>query len=134
MKIITHMLEDKVYESSNEDGNKLVIDMRARELKQQQSPVEVLLSSVAACAAVDIVLMLKKRKKTIQHFTIETEGTRRTETPRSFTSIHCKYSITSADVTEEELTKTARLALEKYCSVADSLKCKVDFSVEVIRP
>ena len=134
MKIVTRMMNDEVYESSNENGNKLIIDMRPSDIKQHQSPVEVLLSSVAACGAVDIVLMLKKRRKTIQEFTIETEGTRREETPRSFTSIHCKYIITSPDVTEDELTKTAKLSLEKYCSVADTLKIGVTFSAEVIRP
>lgn len=134
MKIVTHMIADEVYESANENGNKLIIDMRARDIKQHQSPVEVLLSSVAACGAVDIVLMLKKRRKTIQDFTIETEGTRREETPRSFTAIHCQYIITSPDVTEEELHKTAKLSLEKYCSVVDTLKIGVSFSVKVIRP
>jgi putative redox protein len=77
--------------------------------------------------------MLRKRKKTILDFTIETEGTRRETPPRSLTAIHCKYIVTSPDVTEEELQKTAKLSLEKYCSVADSLKAEITFSVEVKR-
>jgi putative redox protein len=134
MKVITRMLEDELYESSTVEDKRVTIDMREQSLKVAQSPVELLLSSVAACGAVDIVVMLKKRRKTIDSFTIETEGTRRTEPPRSFTAIHCHYIIVSADVTEEELNKTARLSLEKYCSVADSLKAKITFSVAVIRP
>lgn len=134
MKIITRMLEDELYEASNAYGNKVMIDMRKSPLKQGQSPVELLLSSLAACGAIDIVVMLKKRRKTIVAFSIDTEGIRRAETPRSFTSIHCIYRITSPDVTEEELTKTARLSLEKYCSVAASLKAEITFSVEIMRP
>ena len=128
------MLEDELYEASNAYGNKVMIDMRKSPLKQGQSPVELLLSSLAACGAIDIVVMLKKRRKTIVAFSIDTEGIRRAETPRSFTSIHCIYRITSPDVTEEELTKTARLSLEKYCSVAASLKSEITFSVEIMRP
>jgi putative redox protein len=134
MKISTKMIEDEVYEAKTEDGIGVTIDMRSLPIKQNQSPVELLLSSLSACGAVDIVSMLKKRRKTINSFTIETEGVRRTETPRSFVSIHCKYIITSGDVTEEELYKTAKLSLEKYCSVAASLNSKIDFSVQVIKP
>ena len=134
MKIITKMIEDELYESVTSDGILDTIDMRALPTKKSMSPVESLLSAVAACGAVDIVVMLKKRKKTIESFTIETEGTRRETPPRSFTAIHCRYIIVSPDVNEEELAKTAKLSLEKYCSVADSLKATITFSVEVIKP
>ncbi|HEY0655189.1 MAG TPA: OsmC family protein [Chryseosolibacter sp.] len=134
MKIVTRMIEDELYESSTSDGILDTIDMRALPIKKSMSPVESLLSAVAACGAVDIVVMLKKRKKTIQAFTIETEGKRRENPPRSFTDIHCKYIIVSPDVQEEEFEKTARLSLEKYCSVADSLKATITFSIEIKRP
>jgi putative redox protein len=134
MTIHTVMLEEELYEASTSDGRKVTIDMRPDDFQKTQSPVELLLSSLSACGAVDIVVMLRKRRKTVQKFTIETTGERRTETPRSFTNIHCKYIITSPDVNEEELYKTAKLSLEKYCSVADSLKAKIDFSVQVIKP
>lgn len=132
--IVTTMIEDEVYESINENGNTLHIDMRKPELKKGQSPTEVLLSAVAACGAVDIVMMLKKRKKTIVDFKIETTGVRREEHPRSFTSVHCQYILTSPDVNEEEFNKVAALSLEKYCSVASSLNSKVTHGVEIIRP
>ena len=133
MKIITRMIEDELYEASNKFGNKVMIDMREQGVKQGQSPVEILLSSLAACGAVDIVVMLKKRKKNIVDFQIETEATRNAETPRWVTSVHLKYIITSPDVTEEELLKVATLSLEKYCSVASSLKSEITHSVQVIR-
>lgn len=134
MTIHTEMLEEEVYVASTADGRKVTIDMRSNGIQKDQSPVELLLSSLSACGAVDIVVMLRKRRKTIDKFTIETTGERRTETPRSFTKIHCKYIVTSPDVNEEELYKTAKLSLEKYCSVADSLKAKIDFSVQVLKP
>lgn len=133
MRVITRMIEDEVYEASTADGINVTIDMRALPDKKNQSPVELLLSSLSACGAVDIVLMLKKRKKMVNKFTIETEGVRREQPPRSFTAIHCKYIITSPDVTQEELFKTAKLSLEKYCSVAATLNSKIEFSVEVLR-
>jgi putative redox protein len=134
MKIITKMIEEELYESFTSDGVRDTIDMRALPIKKNMSPVESLLSAVAACGAVDIVVMLKKRKKTVQSFIIETEGKRRETPPRSFTDIHCKYIVVSPDVQEEEFEKSAKLSLEKYCSVADSLKATITFSIEIQRP
>ncbi len=134
MKIVTKMLEDEVYEASNDAGHTVTIDMRDAAVKKQQSPPELLLSSLAACGAVDIVIMLKKRKKTITNFVIETIGTRRDETPRKFMDIHCNYIVTSPDVELDELEKFAKLSLEKYCTVAATLNSHIHFSVEVNKP
>ena len=134
MKIVTNMIEEEGYEAFNENGNRLQIDSRSPELRTAQSPPEMLLSSLAACGAIDIVIMLKKRKKTINKFTIETTGNRREEHPRSFIDIHCKYIIESPDVNEEEFSKAAALSLEKYCTVAASLNSTVTHGIEIIRP
>jgi putative redox protein len=134
MKSITRMIEDEVYVSTNELGHEVTMDMRKADLKKSQSPTELVLSAVSGCGAVDTIMMLKKRKKTIVDFVIETVADRKSEHPKSFTKIHCHYIITSPDVTEEELEKVARLSLEKYCSVADSLKATITLSVEVVRP
>ncbi len=134
MKIITHMLGDEVYEATNENGNTVTIDMRKKEEKKALSPMELVLSAVAGCGAVDIVSMLKKRKKTVTKFVIDAEADRMERPPRYFTKIHCKYIVTSPDVTEEELDKVSALALEKYCSVASSLKAQITYEVQVIRP
>ena len=134
MKITTRMLEDELYESSNLKGHTTLTDMRKGDAKQGLSPMEQVLSSLAACGAVDLVAMLRKRKKNIITLTIETEGLRREEIPRAYTTIHCNYRVTSPDVTEEELYKCTKLAIERYCSVSESLKATITFSVEVIRP
>jgi putative redox protein len=108
--------------------------MREASVKKDLSPTQLLLAGVAGCGAVDIALILQKRKKTINEFIIETTGIRREETPRKFVEIHCHYIIQSPDVTEEELDKVAALSLEKYCSVAATLNVQVTYSVKVKRP
>lgn len=128
------MLEDELYESYNSNGNKTTIDMRKDGRKQFLSPTENVLAALAGCGAVDIVSMLKKRRKTVDALTIDITGTRRDEAPRYFTQIHCDYIVTSPDVEEEELKKTATLAIEKYCSVASSLKAQITIGVQVKRP
>jgi putative redox protein len=134
MKITTRMVEEDLFESSNVHGNTVSIDMRKKPMKQGLSPVEMLQSALAACAGVDVVAMLKKRKKHIDAFSIEIESKRKEEHPRWLTAIHCNYILTSKDATETELSKLAHLALEKYCSVASSLKSEITISVHILRP
>ena len=134
MIVRTTMLGDEIFEAVNDNHIKVRMDMRIREVKENQSPPELLLSALSGCGAVDMVTMLKKRRKTITRFDIVTEGTRQQTTPRYFTAIHCHFVITSVDVEEEELNKIAGLSLVKYCTVAASLKSKITYSVEVIRP
>ena len=128
----TRYISDFVYEATNENGDSIEIDMREKDEKKGMSPMELVLSAVAGCAVVDIVSMLKKKRKTVKDIVVETRGWRNDEHPRKFNKIHSKYILSSPDTSEEELMKVAGLTIDKYCSVASSLNVKVDFSVEVV--
>ena len=128
----TRYLSDYLYEATNENGDSIHIDMREKHEKKGLSPTELLLSAVAGCAVVDIVSMLKKKRKTVKDITVETEGWRNEDHPRRFNKIHSKYILISPDTSEEELSKVAKLTLDKYCSVASSLNVEIEFSVEIV--
>ncbi len=134
MKIDLKYKGDEEFTSINQNGNKAEIDMRAADQKQHQSPTELLLSAVGACAAVEIVSMVKKRRKTFVDLNAEISGERRDEHPRGFTKIHLKYIITSPDLTDEEAERIVDLATTKYCSVAGSLSAEQTHSFEIKRP
>lgn len=132
MKIITKFLADYEFESTNEAGNIASIDMYPKESKKAFSPMEHLLSAIAACASVDAVQMLKKKRKTVNSFTIESEGTRRTDYPKAFTHITLRFILESPNTTQEEMEKVINLAVEKYCSVSASLSEKIELKVESV--
>jgi putative redox protein len=85
---------------------------------------------VGGCAAVDLVQMVKKRRKTVNGLRIESSGERREEEPRRFTKIHLRFILNSPDATEEELIKLLKLAVEKYCSVSGSLAADMELTYE----
>ena len=134
MKITSRMVEDEVFEAQNEAGICSLMDMRGSDKKQSLNPPEVLLGALASCGGVDVVTMLRKRKKTIINFFIETEGIRNEIPPRYFKKIHLLFTLESPDIAEKELYKWVNLALKKYCTVASSLKSEISFSVKVIQP
>jgi putative redox protein len=133
MKTTTTLLGDYEFESVNPNGNKVLLDMRPAEEKQGQSPTELLLSALSGCASVDLVQMLKKRKRTVNGLKVEAEGTRREEHPKAFTHIKLTFILQSPDATQEEFEKLGHMAATKYCSVAGTLNCQVDHFFEIVR-
>lgn len=127
------MIADREYKSVNPTGNTVAIDMYDGKEKQHQSPMELLLSALAGCASVDAVLMMKKKRREIQAFEVEAEGERNDGIPAFYKSIHLKFKLTSPDATQEEFEKVIKLAVEKYCSVASSLKSEITYSSFVLR-
>ncbi|MCO6360209.1 OsmC family protein [Roseivirga pacifica] len=133
MRTTTTLLGDYEYEAVNPNGNKVHIDMRPAEEKTGQSPTELLLSGLSGCAAVDLVQMLKKRKRTVNGLKIEADGTRREEHPRAFTHIKLHFILDSPDATQEEFEKLGHMAATKYCSVAGSLSAEIDHEFTINR-
>jgi putative redox protein len=134
MKVTTRYFEDEVFTSQNENNNTATIDMRKAEVKQNLSPVELVLAALSSCVAVEVVSMIKKRRKTVSDLVIIAEGDRREEHPRALTDIRLRFTLVSPDATNEELYKVTQLGLESYCSVRSSLTAPVSFTTEVIRP
>lgn len=135
MAIKLNYKEDKKYEAINESGNVLPIDMLAVEDKKAFSPMQLLLAGVASCAAVDLVSMIKKRRKTFIDLKADISGVRREKDPKSYTDIDLKYIITSPDLTEKEAERLVSLAVNNYCSVSDSLRKDINLthSFELVR-
>lgn len=84
-------------------------------------PMELLLSAVGSCSAIDVILLLRKQRQEPDDFRITVTGTRRDEAPRVFTAIHVAYEFVGA-VDERKAERACRLSMEKMCSVSLMLK------------
>jgi putative redox protein len=130
-KVTVRMKADQEYEAVNEQGNLVKIDMYEPSQKKAQSPMDLLLSALGGCSAVDAVLMMKKKRKHVEDFYIEVEGTRNDGVPAFYTLINLHFVLVSPDATAEEFAKVVALSVDKYCSVASSLKSKITYTSEV---
>jgi putative redox protein len=132
--VTVRMKADLEYEARNPQGNVVNIDMYDPEHKHAQSPMDLLLSALGGCALVDAVLMMKKKRREIIDFYVEVEGMRNDGVPAFYTHIALKFILVSPDATSEEFGKVVALSVEKYCSVASSLKSTITFTSDVKRP
>jgi len=128
-------LNDEKFQVLNESGNKLTIDMYEKDKKENLSPMELLLSAVTTCAAVEIVSMIKKRRRDFRDLKAESSGIRAETHPMYYKKINIKYIIYSKDLQDREADRFISLALTKYCSVGSSIRIdtEVVHSFEIIR-
>ena len=134
MKITTRYKEDELFVAENDNGNKISIDMRHPDVKDSLGPVEMMLAAIAGCAAVDIVQILRKKRKDVVDLIIESTGDRKETHPRGLTKIYSKYTLVSSNTSVEAFEKIAILATDRYCSAADSVKAKINITCEVKKP
>ena len=128
-------LNDEKFQVLNESGNKLTIDMYEKDKKENLSPMELLLSAVTTCAAVEIVSMIKKRRRDFRDLKAESSGIRAETHPMYYKKISIKYIIYSKDLQDSEADRFISLALTKYCSVGSSIRkdTEVVHSFKIIR-
>ena len=121
-KIKMSYVDDEKYNVENRTGNTVTIDMYESEKKENLSPVELLLGAVTSCAAVEIVSMIKKRRRDFKNIKAESSGTRAETAPRYFKSINIKYYIYSSDLKQDEAERFISLSIDKYCSVGSTIR------------
>ena len=100
------------------------------------SPMELMLMSIAACSAMDVISILEKRRSTFTNLVIEVDGVKRDEHPRIYTSIHLKYIVSGMGVKPKDVERAIKLSEEKYCSaigmVKDTAKMSSEYLIEEI--
>jgi putative redox protein len=84
-------------------------------------PSEMLLIALASCSAVDVVEILKKKRKQLTMLEVTTEAKRDPNPPWAYRQIHLKYCLSGRGLTEKSIEQAIRLSLEKYCSVAATI-------------
>lgn len=86
------------------------------------SPKALLLSGLAGCSGIDIVMVLEKMRVPFAGLTMEVETEQTEEHPRVFKDIRIHYRIKTEEANREKVIKAIELSLHKYCGVAAILK------------
>lgn len=132
MKITLNRLNDDfLFECSNANGQKILLNNTTVEKKQGVSPMEAVLMSVAGCSGIDVVSILKKQRQEVSSFSAEVEAERvEIDGAKPFKNILVKFLI-EGEVETEKAQRAAELSFEKYCSVSKMLEPTVDIDYEV---
>lgn len=123
-----------VMELKNEQGNTCLIDANETIGGQNKGfrPMELLAGSLAACASIDVIQILRKKRILLGCYEVNIETKRREAVPAPFEQITLHFIFCNV-INEEQLKATIELALYKYCSVYASLSddIKIDYTYKI---
>jgi putative redox protein len=85
--------------------------------KNEYSPVESVVASLAACTGMDVIAILVKKRQVIERYEIEAQALQRTEYPQVLTEIEIVHIVEGPVVLEHAVRRAIELSATKYCPV-----------------
>jgi putative redox protein len=85
-------------------------------------PMQVLLMGMGGCSGIDIVMILKKQRQTIENFSMKLEGEREQgKEPSLWENVKIVFELTGT-IDYDKAFRACELSMNKYCSVAETLR------------
>ena len=120
--------------ASNDLGNTVDID-GAPDIggnNQGMSPMQLLLTSMGTCSAMDIIYLLRKQRQDLRDIKISVKGDRVDAHPRIFTQVHLHFDLYGT-LDTPKVERAVSLSVEKYCTairmVEKVAKVTYDYSI-----
>ncbi|MFP5471177.1 MAG: OsmC family protein [Bacteroidia bacterium] len=133
MQVRLKKVDEPFYFEANNDRNIIVkVDSSAQTGGQDRgaTPMELVLMALGGCVSIDLGLILTKQKQVVENYALDIVG-ERDETPaKAFKTIHLNFQL-QGKVDKTKVEKAVELALNKYCSVAQSLSKNIKISYQV---
>jgi putative redox protein len=109
---------DQRFDSGRPDGPTARFDGRGA---TGQSPVDALLSAYGACASIDVVEILAKRRTPVDSLEVHVTGERADAVPARVTRIELVFDLRGDAIERVHAERAVELAVTKYCSVRGTL-------------
>jgi putative redox protein len=98
--------------------------LNAEEGGAASSPTEMVLAALAACTAMDVASILRKKRQRVDRYQVSVRATKADENPQVFTSIVVEHQV-SGEVSAEALRRSVELSATAYCPVSAMLSASV---------
>jgi putative redox protein len=94
------------------------LDFDDRQSNTGGSPVETVLSALAACSAMDVVSILTKKRQAVTGYWVEVVGNQRDEYPQVYTNVFVTHEVEGRELSEAAIRRAIELSATKYCPVS----------------
>jgi putative redox protein len=98
---------------------------------QGPSPMELVLMGLGGCSAVDVVLILRKMKQSIENCFVSVDAERATTDPKVFTKIRLRFTVVGTGLSQDRVEHAVQLSADKYCSASAMLDKTAEITHEV---
>lgn len=125
MKIALKRIDDGFnMEAVDEQGHKVLMDSSVENGGKNNGvrPMQMLMMGLGGCSAIDVVMILKKQRQEITDFRIEIEADReKGKEPSLWEKAHIIFYL-SGNIDADKASRAVELSMNKYCSVAETLR------------
>jgi putative redox protein len=98
-------------------------------------PMQMLLMGLGGCSGIDIVSILKKQRQEVQEFRMLIEGERQQgKDPTLWEDVYIIFEL-KGPIDPDKAKKACELSMEKYCSVAATLReahCRIKWELRLL--
>lgn len=124
---------DKVAFETDMDGHKVVIDATKESGGSDLGPrpKKLMLTALAGCTGVDVIMILKKMKVEPEAFNVIVEADVTEEHPKHYSKMKVIYQFKGKDLPKDKLEKAVKLSEEKYCGVTAVYKKAIEMESEI---
>ena len=135
---INRVESDYCFEASDANGHTVKMDSSPESGGKNFGvrPMQMLLMGLGGCSGIDIVSILKKQRQELKGFRTLIEGEREQDKePSLWKNVKIVFELTG-DLDPEKAERACALSMEKYCSVAETLRqsgCRLDWEVRVFQ-
>lgn len=97
-------------------------------------PMETVLAGTGACAAYDVVLILKRGRHDVRGCEVKLSAERAASDPKVFTRIHMQFVVRGRGLPPAGVERAVALSHEKYCSASAMLAktAEITTGVEIV--
>ena len=97
-------------------------------------PMQILLMALGGCSGIDIVSILKKQRQQVEGFRMSIDGEREPGVePSLWKEVKILFQL-EGDIDLDKAKKACQLSMDKYCSVAETLRrsgTQISWEVEI---
>ncbi len=94
------------------------LDFDDRQSNTGGSPVETVLSALAACSAMDVVSIVTKKRQVVTGYWVDVVGLQRDEYPQVYTEVFVTHEVEGRELSEAAIRRAIELSATKYCPVS----------------
>lgn len=115
------------------NGHKLTLDASPESGGSDKGPRPklLMLTSLAGCTGMDVIMILKKMKIEPEAFNVRVDGFLTEDYPKYYEKMHIIYEFKGDNLPIDKLKKAIELSQEKYCGVSAVYRKAIELSYEI---
>ena len=96
------------------------------------SPMEMVLIGVAGCSAIDVIMILEKKRVQVTDFQVNISGERAEEYPQRYTDVHIEYVFQGKGIKPKAVEQAIQLSETKYFGAMASLNADFETTHRIV--